>query len=57
MRFKTLDLHGHYHDAIERLVSNFIFLNDLPVQIITGKSNRMRELVQQILERHLFSSE
>ena len=49
MRFKTLDLHGHYHDAIERLVSNFIFLNDLPVQIITGKSNRMRELVQQIL--------
>ncbi len=54
MKFKTLDLHGHYHDEVEILVSNFIFLNDPPVQIITGKSNRMRELVQQILERYGF---
>tara|TARA_R100000664_G_C2731323_1_gene121808 strand:- start:411 stop:623 length:213 start_codon:yes stop_codon:yes gene_type:complete len=50
----TLDLHGVYHDAIERRVENFILMNDTPLKIITGNSHRMKELVFQILERHNF---
>lgn len=51
---KTLDLHGMYHSAVERSVENFILLNETPLKIITGASERMREMVFQILERHNF---
>tara|TARA_Y100000034_G_scaffold40121_1_gene49460 strand:+ start:1172 stop:1399 length:228 start_codon:yes stop_codon:yes gene_type:complete len=54
MKLKTLDLHGHYHDAVDRIVSNFVFLNDLPVKIIIGNSRRMQELVKQTLDYHGF---
>ena len=54
MKLKTLDLHGHYHDAVDSIVSNFVFLNDLPVKIITGNSRRIQELVKQTLEYHGF---
>ena len=50
----TLDLHGMYHDAVERNVENFILMNETPLKIITGNSLRMKELVFQILERHDF---
>mgnify|MGYP001249326278 CR=1 FL=1 len=50
----TLDLHGMYHDTVERNVENFILMNETPMKIITGNSLRMKELVFQILERHDF---
>jgi len=48
----TLDLHGLYHDAVQRHVENFILMNETPLKIITGNSQRMKELVIAIVERH-----
>ena len=33
---KTLDLHGVKHVDVERLVENFVLLNEPPLTIITG---------------------
>tara|TARA_R110000765_G_scaffold283339_1_gene380357 strand:- start:81 stop:293 length:213 start_codon:yes stop_codon:yes gene_type:complete len=49
-----LDLHGIRHDEVDRLVENFVLLNETPLNIITGNSLRMRELVEEVLERHRF---
>jgi uncharacterized protein YlzI (FlbEa/FlbD family) len=49
-----LDLHGIRHDAVDRLVENFVLLNETPLTIITGNSIMMRELVVEVLERHKF---
>jgi hypothetical protein len=51
---KTLDLHGVYHDEVDRLVENFILMNDCPLEIITGNSSRMQELVKEVLEKYHF---
>ena len=49
-----LDLHGIRHDEVDRLVENFVLLNEIPLNIITGNSLRMRKLVEKVLERHNF---
>ena len=49
---KTLDLHGMDYDQAEDAVVNFILLEDLPVQIITGNSSNMKGLVFDILKKH-----
>lgn len=49
-----LDLHGIRHDEVDRLVENFVLLNEIPLNIITGNSLRMRKLVETVLERHNF---
>ena len=49
---KQLDLHGVRHQDVERLVENFVLLNELPLKIITGNSDEMRRLVINVLERH-----
>ena len=49
-----LDLHGIRHDEVDRLVENFVLLNETPLNIITGNSTMMRELVVEVLERHKF---
>ena len=49
---KKLDLHGVRHMDVERLVENFVLLNDSPLTIITGKSHKMRRLVREVLNRH-----
>jgi len=51
---QTLDLHGLYHEAVQRHVENFILMNETPLKIITGHSQRMEELVIAIVERHDF---
>tara|TARA_Y100001937_G_scaffold105575_1_gene146542 strand:+ start:353 stop:553 length:201 start_codon:yes stop_codon:yes gene_type:complete len=48
----TLDLHGIKHEDVDRLVENFVLLNELPLKIITGNSDEMRRLVINVLERH-----
>ena len=40
---RELDLHGVRHEDVDRLVENFILLNNLPVTIITGNSQKMTE--------------
>ena len=41
----TLDLHGVKHEDAERLVENFVLLNNKPLEIITGNSDRMENIV------------
>ena len=49
---KTLDLHGVKHEDVDRLVENFVLLNNPPMDIITGNSQKMQELVLDVLNRH-----
>ncbi len=47
-----LDLHGIRHTEVERLVENFVLLNEPPLTIITGNSQRMTEIVINTLVIH-----
>jgi len=51
---KTLDLHNISHTDAGRLVVNFLMINDMPVQIITGKSEQMRGIAVEIIEKYDF---
>ena len=51
---KTLDLHGMYHESVQRQVENFVLLNDSPLRIITGHSGKMKDLVAEVLTEHDF---
>tara|TARA_R110000824_G_scaffold291330_1_gene479842 strand:+ start:332 stop:550 length:219 start_codon:yes stop_codon:yes gene_type:complete len=44
-RKNILDLHGVKHEDAERLVENFVLLNEPPLTIITGKSDVMGHIV------------
>jgi hypothetical protein len=48
-----LDLHGVRHYEVDRLVENFIYLNQdaVPLTIICGNSGRMLDLVKQVTNR------
>ena len=48
----TLDLHGIRHDDVERLVENFVLLNEPPLTIITGNSDRMSSIVLSTLNKY-----
>ena len=48
---KSLDLHKTLHKDVERKVLRFINWEDPPFKIITGKSHKMREIVQKILQK------
>ena len=50
----TLDLHGIRHHEVDRLVENFIFMNQklLPLKIICGNSHVMIDLVFAVIKRH-----
>jgi len=49
---KTLDLHGVKHAEVDRLVENFVLLNSPPLNIITGNSQTMQEIVIRCLLKH-----
>ena len=49
---KKLDLHGVRHSEVDRLVENFVLLNNPPLEIITGHSDKMPQLVRAVLDRH-----
>ena len=57
MATKQLDLHGMTHDEAQRQVENFILLNEPPLSIITGDSDRMREIVTYLCATHKISYE
>lgn len=48
-----LDLHGARHSDVDRLVENFIYLNQyhVPLKIICGNSMVMIRLVKQVTDR------
>jgi hypothetical protein len=49
----TLDLHGVRHHEVDRLVENFILLNqnNLPLTIICGNSLKMVDLTKIVCQR------
>lgn len=49
----TLDLHGIRHHEVDRMVENFILMNqnNLPLTIICGNSKTMIDLVNKVVER------
>jgi len=51
---RTLDLHGIQHHDVDRLVENFIFLNQdiVPLKIICGNSQKMIDLVLDVVKKH-----
>ena len=42
---KTLDLHGIRHEGVVQQIHSFVYNNELPVRIVTGKSEMMRKIV------------
>ncbi len=42
---KTLDLHGIKHEGVVQQIHTFVYNNELPLRIITGKSTIMRKIV------------
>ena len=48
-----LDLHGIRHYEVDRLVENFILMNQdqLPLEIVCGNSQPMIDLVTSVVER------
>lgn len=50
---RKLDLHGVRHPDVDRLVENFILMNQqiVPLTIVCGNSQRMIDIVTQTVER------
>lgn len=48
-----LDLHGRRHYEVDRLVENFILMNQeqLPLEIVCGNSQTMINLVYDVINR------
>ena len=51
---KRLDLNGGKHEDVDRLVENFVLLNEPPMKIITGNSEKMTLMTLDVLDRHDF---
>ncbi len=53
MKNNVLDLHGISHDQVDRVVENFVLLNQdrIPLEIICGNSQVMVNLVISVLDR------
>jgi len=51
---KELDLHGLSHEEVWDVVENFVLMNseELPLKIITGNSDRMKEIVTGVLDSY-----
>ena len=49
---KTLDLHGVRHEEVERLLENFILLNEPPLKVITGNSAYMQNALEVFCRKH-----
>jgi len=49
---KKLDLHGIRHNEVDRLVENFVLLEEPPLTVLCGNSDRMIKLVKDVLDRN-----
>ena len=54
LNHKSLDLHGSSHDDAEVFIDEFIIRNieKLPLEIITGNSVRMLEVLRNVVLKH-----
>lgn len=48
-----LDLHGIRHGEVDRIVEDFIYMNqgEFPLEIICGNSEKMIKIVHQVTDR------
>jgi len=55
----SLDLHGIKHKEVEILVEKFVLENEnrLPIDIITGHSEKMKKIVKEVLDYFEFEYE
>ena len=51
---ETLDLHNKRHADVARIVEDFLIFNEPPVKIITGNSDKMKELVIHVVKKFGF---
>ena len=53
-KLPSLDLHGIYHREVDDLLHNFLNdnLDNLPVEVITGNSDKMKEIVTKIIKSY-----
>ena len=49
---KTLDLHNVRHKDVIRQVEDFLAWEELPAKIITGNSDKMKQLVISVVKRY-----
>ena len=49
---ETLDLHGVRHHQADEIVRSFLNFIELPCQIVTGNSPRMRDIVKNIVQEY-----
>ena len=47
-----LDLHGIQHNKADEKVRAFLNFVELPCKIVTGKSDKMRKIVEKIVEEY-----
>ena len=52
-----LDLHGVRHEEVERLLENFILLNEPPLKVITGNSTYMQNKLEGFCYKHKMTFE
>jgi len=55
MKLKTLDLHKTKHGDVENLVCNFLNWAEPPCRIITGNSEKMKEIVKEVVKNYKYS--
>ena len=50
---RKLDLHGVRHGDVDRMVEDFIYMNqgEMPLEIICGNSDKMIQLVHSVTDR------
>mgnify|MGYP001461916148 CR=1 FL=1 len=49
-----LDLHGVKHPDVDMIVENYVLMNKTPMNIITGRSDKMIGLATDVLKKHRF---
>lgn len=54
IKMNEIDLHQVKHTDAEVKVEDYVLTNDLPIKIITGNSEEMKKIVEEVLKRHGF---
>lgn len=55
MSLETLDLHRTRHSDVEEQVCSFLNWGAVPCRIITGKSQKMRDIVKKVVDSYGYS--
>ena len=54
-----IDLHGFKHEEVKEKLANLLILHynvgNLPIRVITGNSDKMKQIVKQVCEKYEFT--